>query len=117
MAHRETNFSIIVEDTMAISKNVTFSLEVRVAPDFFLVVAPTALVVDKGSVASFVVTATSAGTYSKNIALTLAGLPVGVTPTFSVNPIGPNGSSTISIPTVDIPVGVLSLVLTGTEVA
>ena len=116
MAHKETTINLIVEDTMAIIKNVTFSLEVRVAPDFFLVVAPTALVVDKGAVASFVVTATAAGTYSKNITLTLAGLPVGVTPTFSVNPIGPNGSSTISIPTVAIPVGVLSLVLTGTEV-
>jgi hypothetical protein len=101
---------------MAITKNVTFSLEVRVAPDFFLVVAPTALVVDKGAVASFVVTATSAGTYSKNISLTLAGLPVGVVATFSVNPIGPNGSSTISIPTANIPVGNLSLVLTGDEV-
>ena len=116
MAHKETTINLIVEDTMAIIKNVTFSLEVRVAPDFFLVVAPTALVVDKGGIASFVVTATAAGTYSKNITLTLAGLPVGVTPTFSVNPIGPNGSSTISIPTASIPVGVLSLVLTGTEV-
>ena len=116
MAHKESNFSLVVEDNMAITKNVTFSLEVRVAPDFFLVVAPTALVVDKGGIASFVVTAASAGTYSANIALTLAGLPVGVVPTFSVNPIGPNGSSTISIPTENIPVGVLSLVLTGEEV-
>ena len=117
MATKTTDFKLKVEVNMAIIKNVTFSLEVRVAPDFFLVVAPTALVVDKGAVASFVVTATAAGTYSKNIQLTLTGLPAGVTPTFSVNPIGPNGSSTITIPTAAIPVGVLSLVLTGTEVA
>lgn len=110
------DFILNVEANMAIVKNVSFSLEVREAPDFFLVVAPTALVVDKGTVASFTVTATAHGTYSKNISLTLTGLPVGVTPTFSVNPIGPNGSSTISIPTAAIPVGVLSLVLTGTEV-
>ena len=61
-------------------------------------------------------TATPAGTFAKNIQLTLNGLPTGVAPTFSVNPIGPAGTSIISIPTVNIPVGVLSLVLTGIEV-
>lgn len=101
---------------MAIIKNVTFSLEVRTAPSFFLAVAPAALVVDKGAVASFTVTATAAGAYSKNIELTLAGLPTGVVAAFTANVIGPNGSSTVTIPTVNIPIGILTLVLTGTEV-
>lgn len=102
---------------MAIIKNVTFSLEVRTAPDFFLAVSPMALVVDKGTVASFTVTGSVAGAYTKHIQLSLAGLPAGVTPTFSVNPIGGTGSSVVTIPTAALPVGVLPLVLTGTEVA
>jgi hypothetical protein len=117
MATQAADFNLVVEANVAIIKNVTFSLEVREAPDFFLVVAPTALVVDKGAVASFVVTATAKGTYSKNIALTLAGLPGSVVASFSVNPMGPNGSSTVTIPTVNIPIGILALILTGTEVA
>lgn len=111
-----TDFTLTVEANMAIIKNVTFSLEVRETPDFFLAVTPGNLAVDKGEVASFSVTATAKGSYSHNITLTLAGLPAGVSPSFSVNPIGPNGTSVISIPTIDIPVGTLSLVLTGTEV-
>ena len=117
MADKTADFRLNVEATMAIVKNVPFTLEVRTAPDFFLAVAPAALAVDKGAIASFTVTATAAGSFAKNIQLTLAGLPTGVTPTFSVNPIGPNGSSVISIPTVNIPVGPpIPLVLTGTEV-
>lgn len=99
------------------SKIVTFSLEVRTAPDFFLAVAPMALVVDKGAVASFTLTSTIVGAHTGHLQLSLAGLPAGVTPSFSINPMAAPGTSILTIPTANIPVGVLSLVLTGTEVA
>jgi hypothetical protein len=46
-------------------------------------------------------------------------LPVGCTASFSVNPIGPNGSSTLTIVTTNMvgPVGTYTITVTGDEQA
>jgi hypothetical protein len=95
------------------TKTVNFTLTVTTPPDWFLAVAPANLSVAQGTVASFTVTATAQGGYAGNLALSLSGLPAGVTPTITPATIPQNGTATISIPTAAIPVGPVALVLTG----
>jgi hypothetical protein len=95
------------------TKTINFTLAVTTPPDWFLAIAPASLSVAQGTSAVFNVTATAQGGYTGNITLSVLGLPAGVTPTFSVNPIAQNGTSTLTIPTAAIPVGTLALTLQG----
>ena len=95
------------------TKTVNFTLTVTTAPDWFLAISPTSLSVAQGTVAIFSVTATAQGGYTGSIALSLTGLPTGVTPTITPVSIAQNGTATVSIPTAAIPVGPVALTLTG----
>lgn len=64
---REVDFTLNVEDNMAIIKYVNFTLEVREAPDFFPAVTPEALVVDQGEVAEFHFSFVPNSTYSGRV--------------------------------------------------
>jgi hypothetical protein len=96
------------------TKTVSFTVEVVAPPDWFLAVAPMALKVVQGTLASFSVTATAQGGYTGTIALSLAGLPAGVTPTITPSTINQTGTATITFPTSAMPIaGPLALTLTG----
>jgi hypothetical protein len=95
------------------TKTVNFTLQVTASPDWFLAVNPTTLSVAQGTAAVFGVTATAQGGYVGTIALSLSGLPAGVTPTINPTSIAQNGTATITIPTAAIPVGTVALTLTG----
>lgn len=73
-----------------------------------LSIVPTSRTVSKGAVASYEATATGG-----RATLGVLGLPSGVTPTFGANPIGPDASTTLTIPSSTLDLGTLSLTLTG----
>ena len=94
------------EEYMA-SKTITFTLEVTAPPNWFFEITPVAGKVVQGINAVFTVTATAQGGYTGSLSLSLAGLPAGVIPVFSSNPISHNGTTTLTIPTTSIPFGPL----------
>jgi hypothetical protein len=64
------------------TKQVPFSLEVVAAPEFFLAIDPTHLVVARGSVAVFNVMVTGDGGFAGPVTLSVVGMPVGAVATF-----------------------------------
>jgi hypothetical protein len=84
-------------------KFVNFSLEVVAPPGWFLSLAPLALRVVKGDPATFTVTATAKGGYVSDLALSILGLPAGVSAVITPSTIPQNGTAVVTIPTADIP--------------
>lgn len=84
-------------------KFVSFSLEVKAPPGWFLSISPLALSVVQGVDATFAVTATAKGGYASDLTLSVLGLPPGVTATITPATIPPTGTATVKIPTSAIP--------------
>lgn len=82
---------------------------------FTLTIVPVTQTKSKGAIASFVCTVNATEGFTGNVTLAVEGLPAGVTPSFSTNPVGPDGTSTLTIPTSDLDVATHSLTLTGEE--
>ena len=84
------------------------------APAVDLFVEPLSREVERGGVAVYAVRAASSGAGQTTLSVT--GLPVGATATFSVNPFAANdGQAVLSIDTTGIVAGDYQLTLTGTE--
>jgi hypothetical protein len=95
------------------TKTINFTVEVLAPPNWFLALAPMALQVVQGVVASFNVTASAQGGYVGSIALSLTGLPAGVVATITPSTITQTGTATITFPTAAMTVaGPLTLTLT-----
>jgi hypothetical protein len=83
------------------------------AATYSLTVVPTTQTVSKGAIASYDVTATAEAGFTGDVTLGLTGLPVGVTPTFAVNPLGAGDTTELTIPTTALNLGTLILTVTG----
>jgi hypothetical protein len=70
--------------------------ETIVAPSFTLGANPTSLTVTQGASGSVTITATPAGGFSQQIALTCSGLPAYATCSFSPATLTPNGSAAVN---------------------
>ncbi len=79
------------------TQTVTYALTVTPLPTLALTAASSAVSVPQGGSGTVSLTATTGGSYSGNIGLSVSGLPTGVTAGWSANPIaGASGSSTNS---------------------
>ena len=65
--------------------------------DYTLNTTPTTISICQGSNAVYTVNTGSIGGYSSNITLSITGVPAGATSNFSVNPVVPGNSSTLTI--------------------
>jgi subtilisin family serine protease len=86
-------------------------------PNFSLTATPSSATVTAGNSASFNVTSAPSGGFASNITLSVSGLPAGATAGFATNPIGPSGSSQMTVTTAaTTPAGTFTLTITGTQV-
>ena len=80
---------------------------------YSLSIIPVSETRSKGTEASYIAIVNADPGFTNDVTLGVSGLPVGVTPAFSVNPVPPGGSSTLTIATAGIDVGTHNLALTG----
>jgi MYXO-CTERM domain-containing protein len=87
--------------------------------DFGLTLAPTTATAMAGTTATFTVTtAIPAGNTAQSVALTITGLPAGVTGTFAPATVMSGATSTLTIQTAyDTPMGDIAFTVTGTGTA
>jgi hypothetical protein len=81
---------------------------------FSLSIVPSTRTVSKGAIAAYDVTVNAGVGFVDDVTLSVTGLPGGVTPTFAENPLGPDETTAMTIPTAAISVGTLSLKVVGT---
>jgi hypothetical protein len=94
------------------SSSVT--LNVKPAPDFSLAASPSSASIVASTSASFTVSTAPLNGFSDSIALSLSGLPSGVTAGFYPAPVAAGGSSTLTIQTNNLtPAGTYLLTITG----
>ena len=82
----------------SLSHTATVVLTVT-ARDFTFSVSPSSAAVTRGQTASYTISVGSVGGFGGAVSLSVAGLPTGTTATFSANPVGPAGSSTLRLRT------------------
>jgi hypothetical protein len=82
-------------------------------PTYTLGIVPSTRTVSIGAPAAYDVTVNAESGFTDDVTLGVLGLPAGVTPVFGDNPLGPDETTTLVIPTDDIEVGTLNLTLTG----
>jgi len=86
------------------------------ASNFLLSISPGSQTIMPGQTASFSVQATSFSGFTGSVALSVAGLPEGVSPSFSPPSVPISSSSTLTIPTTQsTSVGLYPLTITGTS--
>src|SRR5437899_1123157 len=66
-------------------------------PDFSLSVSPSSATIDQGQTTSYSVDVSPMNGFSSSVSLSVAGLPSGVSASFSPNPVSAGGSSTLTI--------------------
>lgn len=76
-------------------------------------IVPSSKTVSKGASAVYDVTINAGEGFTDNVTLGVTGLPGGVTPTFADNPLGPDATTTLTIPTSALDVQTYSLKVTG----
>jgi subtilisin family serine protease len=82
----------------SLSHTATVMLTVT-ARDFTLSASPSTVTVSRGQTASYTVSVGSVGGYTGSVSLSVTGLPAGASATFSTNPVGTPGSSTLRVRT------------------
>ncbi len=96
----------------SLTHTATVTLVVSVPPDFSLSGSPASQTVVQGKSINYTVTITPVGGFAGQVTLSVAGLPTGATPTFSVNPA--TTTSTLSVATLaTTPTGSYTLTITG----
>ena len=80
-----------------LSRAVAMSLTVQAVPDFTLSVSPSALSVKRGKSGNWSVSVGFGDGFSSPVSLSVSGLPAGVKPSWSRNPLAASGSSTLSV--------------------
>jgi subtilisin family serine protease len=124
--------SLLTVTTLATSPGGTFPLTITgtaggithttsvtlvvTARDFTLSVAPSAVTISRRQSATFTVTVSVIGGSVGNVSLSVGGLPAGTTATFTPNPVGSPGSSTLTVRTTSFTHrGTFTLQITGTS--
>jgi hypothetical protein len=102
------------EEPVAITKPVSFTLEVTPAPDFFPAIAPASLSVAKGVVAVYNVSFTAQGGFTGPVSLAVKNLPSGAIGTFDKTSINVGETAVLSIATSGVAVGSYSPSVEGT---
>jgi hypothetical protein len=98
----------------SLSHAVTVTLTVT-ARDFTLGASPSSVTVSRGQTASYTVSVGSVGGFAGSVSLSVTGLPAGASATFSTNPVGPPGSSTLRVRTTSsTPRATFTIGVTGT---
>ena len=82
----------------SLSHTATVMLTVT-ARDFTLSASPSTVTVSRGQTASYTVSVGSVGGFTGSVSLSVTGLPAGAFATFSTNPVGTPGSSTLRVRT------------------
>lgn len=86
------------------------------APDFTINATPASQTILPGASTTYTISTAALNGFTANIALTLTGLPSGATGSFTPNPIGPGGSSTLTVTTsTTTPGGTYTLNIIGTS--
>ena len=80
---------------------------------YTIAVVPSSKTVSRGASAAYDVTVNADAGFTDNVTLGVTGLPVGVTPTFATNPVAPNATTTLTIPTSALDVQTYNLKVTG----
>ena len=105
---------------LADSDPATFTVNQELNPDFAIDATPEEVTVEGGIAApfSFDVNITAIDGFSNNVTLSVAGLPVGASADFSVNPVAGSGLSVLSGTTaLETPSGSYPLYITGTSIS
>ncbi|MEW5985446.1 MAG: choice-of-anchor Q domain-containing protein, partial [Chloroflexota bacterium] len=84
-------------------------------PDFSLVAAPAAEDICKAGTANFSIGLQSYAGFANPVTLSVSGQPAGSTVTFSINPITPPGSSTLTVNAPDPTPGMYPMIVDGTS--
>jgi len=95
------NITISGSDTSG-SQTVTYALTVIQPPTLALAAASSSVSITQGAQATAGVTATTGGSFSGNITLSVTGLPSGVTASWSANPLTPSSGSATSTSTLTL---------------
>jgi hypothetical protein len=82
-------------------------------PSFSLTVVPSTRTVSQGAIASYNVTSVAETGFTGEVTLSVTGLPVGVSASFVTNPISPDETTAMTIPTTAMSVGTFSLTVSG----
>ncbi|WP_460492581.1 S8 family serine peptidase [Dactylosporangium cerinum] len=92
-------YPLVVTGTSgSLSHTATVMLTVT-ARDFTLSASPSTVTVSRGQTASYTVSVGSVGGFTGSVSLSVTGLPAGASATFSTNPVGTPGSSTLRVRT------------------
>ncbi|MGW3602754.1 S8 family serine peptidase [Micromonospora sp. NPDC005161] len=98
------------------SHSTGITLVVTPAPDFSLTVSPSAATVQRGQTATYAVSTSAIGGFAGTVALSVTGLPTGSSASFTPNPVGAAGASTLRVNTASrTPRGTFAMVITGTS--
>ncbi|MGE5185331.1 MAG: pre-peptidase C-terminal domain-containing protein [Acidobacteriota bacterium] len=84
-------------------------------PDFSVAVSPSSATVTQGSSTSFTVTTTAIAGSTQTVALSVSGLPSGVTGSFSPSSVTAGGSSTLTVTASSTATGSSTFTVTGTS--
>ena len=84
-------------------------------PDFSVAVSPSSATVTAGSTTSFTVTTAALGGSTQTVALTVSGLPSGVTGSFSPSSVTAGGSSTLTLTASSTATGSSTFTVNGTS--
>jgi uncharacterized membrane protein len=85
------------------------------ARDFMLGASPSSVTVARGQTASYTLSVGSVGGFAGAVSLSVTGLPAGASATFSTNPVGTPGSSTLRVRTTSsTPRAAFTIIVTGT---
>ena len=104
-------------DASSVHSTVSIAVPLRVtlsAPTLTVTAATAALSIEQGTSATDVLTVTAGGSFapSSTAALTVTGLPAGVTAAFSTTPVTPTGGSDLATSTLTLTVGANAVVPT-----
>jgi subtilisin-like proprotein convertase family protein len=87
------------DGTLVRSTTVQLTINAPATPNFTLSATPSSSTVTAGNPAAFTLTSTASGGFSDNVTLSASPAIGGVTYSFALNPIGPNGSTTLTCST------------------
>ncbi|MFU8874368.1 S8 family serine peptidase [Micromonospora sp. SL4-19] len=102
--------------TGATSHSTGINLMVTPAPDFSLTISPSSATVLRGRSTTYTVSISPVGGLTGAVALSTAGLPADSTASFTPNPVGASGTSTLQVSTTGrTPRGTFTMLITGTS--
>ena len=108
--------SVKGENPMPITKSISIGLTIVGNPDFNITATPNKQVVKRGEAVEYEIDIIPKDGFSNNVSLLLSGIPLGVTETFTTNPVPIGMKSILRLDTaLDSGLGEFFMTLTGEE--